>query len=114
VDGDQRRAGRRREAGSAEAVLVTRPRVAGSRDLALARREMRRQGLAIITELDVGKAASLPELLESGGPGLVIAADEELEVTLDGEICDILPGDFEVAGDALPIITPLDFNDIDD
>jgi diacylglycerol kinase family enzyme len=43
-----------------------------------------------------------------------VAADEELEVTLDGEICDTLPGHFKVAGNALPIITPLDFNDIDD
>jgi diacylglycerol kinase family enzyme len=47
-------------------------------------------------------------------PCLHVDADEELEVTLDGEICDTLPGHFKVAGNALPIITPLDFNDIDD
>jgi diacylglycerol kinase family enzyme len=35
-------------------------------------------------------------------------------VTLDGEIRGTLPGDFEVAGEALRVITPLDFDDIDD
>jgi len=42
-----------------------------------------------------------------------VNTNEELEVTLDGEICSALPGDFEVAGNALRI-TPLDFDDIDD
>ena len=41
-------------------------------------------------------------------------ADEPLEVTLDGEILGTLPGDFEVAGEALRVITPLDFDDVDD
>jgi hypothetical protein len=34
---------------------------------------------------------------------LYVNTDEELEVTLDGEICGALPGDFEVAGNALRI-----------
>jgi diacylglycerol kinase family enzyme len=41
-------------------------------------------------------------------------AARPLEVTLDGEILGSLPGDLEVAGEALRVITPLDFNDIDD
>jgi YegS/Rv2252/BmrU family lipid kinase len=41
-------------------------------------------------------------------------ADEPLEVTLDGELLGALPGDFEVAGEALNVITPLAFVDIKD
>jgi len=37
-----------------------------------------------------------------------------MEVTLDGEILGTLPGDFEVVGGALRVITPPDFHDIDD
>jgi diacylglycerol kinase family enzyme len=58
----------------AQAVLVTSTRVAGGRDLAAARGEMRRRGLTITAELDVGKAGSVPDLLMAGGPALVIAA----------------------------------------
>jgi hypothetical protein len=41
-------------------------------------------------------------------------AGEPLEVTLDGEIAGALPGAFEVAGNALRVITPLGFVDKDD
>jgi YegS/Rv2252/BmrU family lipid kinase len=37
-----------------------------------------------------------------------------LDVALDGEIVGNLPADFEVAGNALRVITPQDFVDIDD
>jgi diacylglycerol kinase (ATP) len=37
-----------------------------------------------------------------------------LDVALDGEILGKVPADFEVAGEALRVITPLDFEDIDD
>ena len=47
-------------------------------------------------------------------PHLHVHAGKELEVTLDGEIAGTLPGRFEVAGNALRIITPLGFDDVDD
>ena len=47
-------------------------------------------------------------------PRLYVHAGKELEVTLDGEIAGTLPGRFEVAGNALRIITPLGFDDVDD
>ena len=43
-----------------------------------------------------------------------VRADGPLEVTLDGEIAGALPGSFEVAGNALRVITPLGFIDADD
>lgn len=45
---------------------------------------------------------------------LQVHTNEPLEVALDGEIIGSLPGDFEVAGEALRVVTPLDFDDIDD
>jgi YegS/Rv2252/BmrU family lipid kinase len=45
---------------------------------------------------------------------LHVHAERELEIALDGEIVASLPADFEVAGEALRVITPLDFEDIDD
>jgi YegS/Rv2252/BmrU family lipid kinase len=94
-----------RPPGFAEAVLVTSPRVAGSRDFAAARREMRRRGLAITTELDVGMAASLRELLETGDPVLVIAAGGDGTV---GTVADHLAGTGHVLG-VLPLGTSNDF-----
>ena len=40
---------------------------------------------------------------------LDVHTDEHLEVTLDGEVLGRLPASFEVAEDALRIVTPLDF-----
>ncbi len=45
---------------------------------------------------------------------LQVHADRELEVALDGEIAGNLPAHFEVAGEALRVITPLEFEDLDD
>ncbi len=45
---------------------------------------------------------------------LHVHTEHELEIALDGEIIGNLPADFEVAGEALRVITPLDFEDIDD
>jgi hypothetical protein len=45
---------------------------------------------------------------------IAACAGEALEVTLDGEIAGALPGAFEVAGNALRVITPLNFVDKDD
>ena len=69
-------------------------------------------------------AAAVPVLLRSSRPvpgitlrhaaRLAACAGEPLEVTLDGEIAGTLPGAFEVAGNALRVITPLSFVDKDD
>jgi diacylglycerol kinase family enzyme len=45
---------------------------------------------------------------------LRVHTDHPLDVALDGEIIGNLPADFEVAGEALRVITPLEFEDIDD
>lgn len=45
---------------------------------------------------------------------LHVHTEHPLDVSLDGEIAGNLPGDFEVAGEALRVITPTEFEDIDD
>jgi YegS/Rv2252/BmrU family lipid kinase len=40
---------------------------------------------------------------------LTVHTDRPLDVTLDGEINGNVPGDFEVVGEALRVVTPLDF-----
>jgi len=45
---------------------------------------------------------------------LHVHTGQPLEVALDGEIAGALPADFEVAGEALRVITPLSFEDIND
>jgi len=66
------------------------------------------------TSLLLGSRRPVPGIRVWHAPGLHMRADEPLEATLDGEIRGTLPGDFEVAGEALRVITPLDFDDIDD
>ena len=46
-------------------------------------------------------------------PRLHVHTDEVLEVALDGEIAGRLPAEFAVAAEALRVITPLDFEDVD-
>jgi undecaprenyl-diphosphatase len=43
-----------------------------------------------------------------------VDSDRRLEVALDGEVCEELPAAFTVAGEALRVVTPLDFVDVDD
>ena len=45
---------------------------------------------------------------------LHVHTEQPLDVSLDGEVAANLPGEFDVAGEALRIITPQDFEDIDD
>jgi diacylglycerol kinase family enzyme len=45
---------------------------------------------------------------------LHVHTDRSLAVALDGEVIANLPGDFKVAGEALRVITPLEFADVDD
>lgn len=68
--------------------------------------------------------AAVPLLLRSTRPvpgisirhaaSVQVRADEPLEVTLDGEIAGALPGSFDVAGNALRVIVPPGFTDVDD
>ncbi len=45
---------------------------------------------------------------------LCVHTDRRLDVALDGEVIANLPGDFEVVGDALHVVTPVEFEDVDD
>lgn len=45
---------------------------------------------------------------------LQVHTEEPLEVALDGEVRGRLPADFKVAGEALRVVTPLEFEDVDD
>jgi diacylglycerol kinase family enzyme len=45
---------------------------------------------------------------------LCVHTEHPLEVALDGEIAGRLAADFGVAGEVLQVITPADFEDIDD
>jgi YegS/Rv2252/BmrU family lipid kinase len=45
---------------------------------------------------------------------LTVRTERTLDVALDGEVAGTVPGDFEVAGEALRVVTPLDFQDRDD
>jgi undecaprenyl-diphosphatase len=47
-------------------------------------------------------------------PRLHVQTDQPLEVALDGEIAGTLPGDFEVVGEGLSVVTPQEFDDMDD
>ncbi|HEY4863879.1 MAG TPA: YegS/Rv2252/BmrU family lipid kinase [Candidatus Dormibacteraeota bacterium] len=43
-----------------------------------------------------------------------VHSDRPLEAALDGEVCGRLPATFAVAGEALNIVTPVEFRDVDD
>jgi len=45
---------------------------------------------------------------------LTVHTSTPLDVALDGELIGTLPADFQVAGDALRVITPQEFEDVDD
>jgi hypothetical protein len=45
---------------------------------------------------------------------VTVHTTRSLEVTLDGEGRGTVPADFEVAGEAIRVVTPLDFEDVDD
>jgi YegS/Rv2252/BmrU family lipid kinase len=45
---------------------------------------------------------------------LKVHTSQPLDVALDGEVTGTVPGDFEVAAEALRVVTPLDFQDVDD
>jgi undecaprenyl-diphosphatase len=43
-----------------------------------------------------------------------VDSERRLDVALDGEVCETLPATFAVAGEALRVVTPRDFVDVDD
>jgi YegS/Rv2252/BmrU family lipid kinase len=45
---------------------------------------------------------------------LHVHTDRPLDVALDGEVIANLPGDFEVVGEGLRVVTPVEFKDVDD
>jgi diacylglycerol kinase family enzyme len=45
---------------------------------------------------------------------LRVHSDTPLELSLDGELAGTLPADFVVVGEALRVVTPIDFKDVDD
>jgi diacylglycerol kinase (ATP) len=45
---------------------------------------------------------------------LRVHTTQTLDITLDGEVDGTLPAEFDVAGNALRVVTPTDFEDIDD
>lgn len=45
---------------------------------------------------------------------ITVHTSQPLDVALDGEVNGTVPGDFEVAGEALRVVTPLDFQNVDD
>src|SRR5207245_11757908 len=46
-------------------------------------------------------------------PKLAIHTNKELDIALDGEVAGKLPAEFVVAGEALRVITPDDYEDLD-
>jgi undecaprenyl-diphosphatase len=45
---------------------------------------------------------------------VTVHTQRPLDVALDGELGGTVPGDFEVVGEALHVVTPLDFQDVED
>jgi diacylglycerol kinase family enzyme len=45
---------------------------------------------------------------------LKVHTSQPLDVALAGGVTGTVPGDFEVAGEALRVVTPLDFQAVDD
>jgi YegS/Rv2252/BmrU family lipid kinase len=90
-----------------EAVLVTSPRIADSRDLAAARQELRRIGVTITAHIGVGDTGKLLDLLAARGedPALVIAAGGD---GTTGAVADVLAGTPHVLG-AVPLGTSNNF-----
>jgi diacylglycerol kinase family enzyme/membrane-associated phospholipid phosphatase len=121
-------AGRNERLTLAQLSVINAPRFGGPLRLSVPDSDPDDRLLDILTVQDLPPsrmlAAVLPVLLRSGRPvpGITIrhaarvsvSAGEPLEVTLDGEIAGTLPGSFEVAGNALRVITPRSFIDKDD
>jgi len=70
--------------------------------------------LLALLALAVGKHGSAWGVHVYRVPEVEVAAEERLEVTLDGEIVGHLPATFTLAPEALSVVTPQSFVDIDD
>ena len=123
-----RYAGRKERLTLAQLSVINAPRFGGPLRLSVPASDPDDRLLDILTVEDAPPSrmlrAVLPVLLRTSRqvPGITIqhaarvavSSGEPLEVTLDGEIAGALPGSFEVAGNALLVITPLSFVDKDD
>ena len=123
-----RYAGRDERRTLAQLSVVNAPRFGGPLRLSVPASDPDDRLLDILTVEDAPPSrmlrAMLPVLLHTSRrvPGITIrhaacvavSSGEPLDVTLDGEIAGSLPGSFEVAGNALLVITPLGFVDKED
>lgn len=121
-------AGRNERLTLAQLSVINAPRFGGPLPLSIPASDPDDRLLDILTVEDAPPSrmlrAVLPVLLRSSRPvpgitirhaaRVAVSSGEPLEVTLDGEIAGTLPGSFEVAGNALRVITPLSFVDKDD
>jgi VIT family/YegS C-terminal NAD kinase beta sandwich-like domain len=120
--------GHEREPGARPSVGDQRAAFGGPLRLGVPVADLDDRLLDIVTVDDIPPSrvllAAVPFLLRSTRPvpgisirqaaGVQVRAGEPLVVTLDGEIVGTLPGSFDVAGDALRVIVPPGFTDIDD
>lgn len=60
-----------------------------------------------------GRTRAVPGIHTFSTPALQVHTDRPLDVALDGELAGTLPAEFTVAGEALRVLTPLEFVDID-
>ena len=123
-----RYAGRDERLTLAQLSVINAPRFGGPLRLSVPASDPDDRLLDILTVEDAPPSrmlrAVLPVLLRTSRqvPGITIqhaarvavSSGEPLGVTLDGEIAGSLPGSFEVAGNALLVITPPSFVDKDD
>lgn len=123
-----RYAGRNERLTLAQLSVINAPRFGGPLRLSVPASDPDDRLLDILTVEDVPPsrmlAAAVPVLLRTSRPvpgitirhaaRVAVSSGEPLEVTLDGEIAGSLPGSFEVAGNALRVITSLSFVDKDD
>ncbi|MBO0689000.1 MAG: YegS/Rv2252/BmrU family lipid kinase [Candidatus Dormibacteraeota bacterium] len=67
--------------------------------------------LAIL--MGLGRVGDQPGVHTFRAPAITVASEERLDVGLDGEVHGSVPGRFEVAPNALHVVTPQEFEDLD-
>lgn len=66
-------------------------------------------GRLLFRHLDTGGDISLYH-----AKSVHVRSEQKLDVSLDGEVCATVPGDFVLVPDGLRVVTPTDFEDVDD
>jgi YegS/Rv2252/BmrU family lipid kinase len=82
--------------------------------LAVENAGLRRTVVAAALQAALGVRRELSGVRSYHVKELEVDADQKQEVALDGEVRGKLPASFVVAGEALKVVTPIDFQDIDD